>query len=179
MITWRALSILAIFLTGCGQAQSLRQGHTTATAPPFQSVANIYPQAETVRLFVASDTVVERPEYRFERKWLNPEGGYLLTADLVARLRRAVRAEPPQAAYAACFIPHHFFRFYDGSGRQIGQLSVCFCCGGIRADPQLILPKGWGQGADLVAIAAIVRATGSSPTVNCDQPGEGPEEGHF
>jgi hypothetical protein len=38
----------------------------------------------------------------------------------------------------ACFIPHHFFRYYDKSAKQIGEIAICFCCDGGKAKPVLL-----------------------------------------
>jgi hypothetical protein len=34
-----------------------------------------------------------------------------------------------------CFIPHHAFVFYDKDGKAVGQVSICFMCVGLRANP--------------------------------------------
>ena len=39
------------------------------------------------------------------------------------------------AMEAKCFIPHHAFVFYDKNGKTVGQVSICFMCVGLRADP--------------------------------------------
>lgn len=33
-----------------------------------------------------------------------------------------------EASAAACCVPHHEFRYYDQSGREVGRVSICFCC---------------------------------------------------
>lgn len=82
---------------------------------------------------------------------MNDPDGILLTAGQKAILDRSVhryRAKPSEMgkyAMPACFVPHHFFRYYDKGGRQIGELAVCYCCGDIRVTPYSYGPNGDGS----------------------------------
>ena len=41
------------------------------------------------------------------------------------------------AGEAKCFLPHHAFVFYDKDGKAVGQVSICFMCVGLRANPRV------------------------------------------
>lgn len=102
------------------------RGTTTAIRP--------WPEATEVRLFVEDLSYDERQ--RTGVSMSNPKGVVLnavqrVTLDKSVTLYRMTPEEYENAAYAACFIPHHFFRYYDSNGRQLGELAVCYCCRGI------------------------------------------------
>ncbi|WP_411341733.1 hypothetical protein V6U71_07885 [Sphingopyxis sp. J-6] len=99
-----------------------------------------WPEATHVRVFVKDISYDE-----FERtgkNMSNPEG-VLLSAtqrailDKSVHLYRMTPNELENNAVAGCFIPHHFFRYYDARGRQLGELAVCYCCMGIEFSPAL------------------------------------------
>jgi hypothetical protein len=50
---------------------------------------------------------------------------------LFGKRRSFGQAEPK------CFIPHHAFVFYDKDGKVERQVSVCFMCSNLRAEPPL------------------------------------------
>ncbi|MDP2011248.1 MAG: hypothetical protein Q8K11_13830 [Phenylobacterium sp.] len=119
--------------------------------------AALYPGTASAQLFVRND----------EQRRMDPAGK--LSGDQLERLTAALRQQPIPAATAACFVPHHFFRMYDVSGKMIGEIAVCFCCQGVQAKPALSIPKGQDMdlGADYEALAALVRELGSTPKLNC------------
>lgn len=155
MLRLAALAIAFFVLTACGAREP---------------VASVYPDATSVRMFVRSDEPIGDPP-SYEGRWLNPEGGYRLTAAQVQRLRATIHAEPIPVALTACFVPHHFFRFYDGTGRQVGELAVCFCCAGVRADPGLRLKGDQQLTGDYEALEKLVVELGSSTKVDCGEDG--------
>ncbi|CAN5844507.1 hypothetical protein BH11PSE1_BH11PSE1_00190 [soil metagenome] len=120
-------------------------------APP----APLYPGTASAQLFVSNDA---------ERRL---EPGPKLSEDQLKRLKAALHAEQPPEAYAACFVPHHFFRMYDASGRMIGEIAVCFCCQGVQAKPALPIPSEMDLSADYKALAALVQELGSTPRADC------------
>lgn len=61
--------------------------------------------------------------------------GALLSAAQVQRLIAAVTTEAPRGKYKPCYVPHHAFVFYDGSGKVVAHLEVCFTCGRTIASP--------------------------------------------
>lgn len=117
--------------------------------------AALYPGAASATLLVLND----------EQRRKVPAAR--LSDDQLKRLTSALRQQPIPAATAACFVPHHFFRMYDASGKMIGEISVCFCCQGVQAEPALPVPKDMDLGADYEALAALVRELGSTPKLNC------------
>jgi hypothetical protein len=71
---------------------------------------------------------------------------------------------------ASCFIPHHFFRYYDHSGRQIGEISVCFCCAGIEMEPSASLhlrPKQRFE-VDYGKLKLLVSSWGERTDIQCE-----------
>ncbi|KQZ63766.1 hypothetical protein ASD67_04230 [Sphingopyxis sp. Root1497] len=119
------------------ESSALRVGERIRVVPA--------PDAVEVRLFV--EGVPHRTTARVNQLINNPDG-ILLTAGQRAILDRSVhryRAKPSEMGkydMPACFIPHHFFRYYDKDGRQIGELAVCYCCGDIRVTPYTYGPNG-------------------------------------
>ena len=77
----------------------------------------------------------------------------------------------PDDAFAACFIPHHFFRYYDESGEVIGEFAVCFCCSGIEQSgaSNIDLSKNQMLGADFRKLEAFVRSLGERTDVQCSE----------
>ena len=65
----------------------------------------------------------------------------------------------------ACCSPRHAFRFYDATGRRLGDFIVCFECGCTDLDPRL--PEAYGKDVAIrwnrEALAAIVTAHGLTP----------------
>jgi hypothetical protein len=127
----------------------------------------IWPEAASVRLFV-EDIPYDKPN-RPDHGMSKP-AGVVLTKARQAIVSNAVQrktyAEYP--VVSACFIPHHFFRFYDARGRQLGELQVCYCCGGIElsgtphrlADRQM-----WGFDYD--GVEKMMADMGISSQVQC------------
>ncbi|HEV7287833.1 hypothetical protein [Sphingomonas sp.] len=71
---------------------------------------------------------------------------------------------------AACFIPHHYFRYYDASGKEVGDVAVCFCCDGVAASGSNVLKPSSGAilSADYRKVKALVAALGEPTDVLCD-----------
>ena len=122
---------------------------TTELKPGQRKLVVIAPQAFEVRLFVEG---MSRPNPKRVVELMKDRDGILLTAKQRARLDRSMvrhrmtRAEYENHATAGCFIPHHFFRYYDAAGKQMGELAVCYCCGGVAVsstDPPLGDDEGW------------------------------------
>lgn len=75
------------------------------------------------------------------------------------------RPVPDRGELAACFVPHHFFRYFDARGRQVGEISICFCCDGAASSGNI--PAGRELGADYGALEKLLRKWGVSTDVNC------------
>lgn len=73
----------------------------------------------------------------------------------------------------ACFVPHHFFRYYDQRGRQLGEIAVCFCCLGAEANPRLPFENGETDAlsVDIPGVKSFVKSLGVPTEIQCT-PGE-------
>lgn len=121
-------------------------------------LGEIYPEAVSARLFARS----------YARDHDEISEVRALTPDQIKRLRRDIHADSAALITAACFVPHHFFRMYDEKGKMIGEIAVCFCCSGVRANPKLSTPVGMEVAADYQDLAALVRELGSTPRIDCE-----------
>ena len=79
---------------------------------------------------------------------------------------------PPDAEHvvAGCFVPHHFFRYYDAQDRLLGEVAVCFCCLGVaayNAPPDNSRVSEVPMDADYNVIAKIVKEVGEEPEMGC------------
>jgi hypothetical protein len=144
------LNMIAILtLAACDEHAPLVQG-------PF-------PSAKEVRLFVS------KPYDGGNKVTYSKREGLALKADERAEFESTLRVEPMPQDMAACFVPHHFFRYYDADGKQIGEIEVCFCCEGVRASenskiavkPDQILTADYGK------LKKLVQRLGESTEVNC------------
>ncbi|ALJ15779.1 hypothetical protein LH19_23130 [Sphingopyxis macrogoltabida] len=140
------------------------RGTTTAIRP--------WPEATEVRLFVEDVSYDERA--RTGVTMSNPKGVVLnavqrATLDRSVTLYRMTAKEYANAVSAACFIPHHFFRYYDKSGRQLGELAVCYCCGGVDFSPAFRnLRRNEEWQFDFDAVEKMLKEMGVPTEVNCD-----------
>lgn len=153
MITRRQIGALGLssLLAACNRAR----------------VAGVYPTARSVRLFVRSD--IPSKDYSVYRTvWTGPRDGYLLNPDQMRRLRSTLEIVPTPSSPPACFIPHHFFRFLDKDGRQIGEIQICFCCLGAATEPALAIEPGKMLSADYSAVERLVHELGAPTNVQCD-----------
>ena len=136
---------------------------------PDRPVENIFPTASTVRLFVNTDYAKDGTAI------YSKPGGLLLNAAQRAEFESALRAHTisPDETFAACFIPHHFFRYFDANGKMIGEIEVCFCCAGVEASgaSNIELSDTEDLRADYTKLETLVRSLGEPTDVQCD--GEG------
>ncbi|MBK6412537.1 hypothetical protein [Sphingopyxis sp.] len=130
-----------------------------------------WPEAAEVRVFVE-----DIPFDEFERtgKNMSKPDGIVLTKSQRAVLDKAVhlyRMTPKEYennAVVGCFIPHHFFRYYDKKGRQIGEMAVCYCCGGIEFSPAIkwLRPEEEWQ-FEFEGVEQMLKEMGVPTDVNC------------
>ena len=159
-----ATRILALLATALAAAACERKidtiaqpGPSNATASiaqPFQDrrVTNPFPQATQLRLFVEVD--------------YTDAGKPILSKAFENSLK--IIAAPEEES--ACFMPHHFFRYYDARGKEVGDVAVCFCCYGVGASGSKTLepPDGAMLSADYQSVKALVAALGEPTDVLCD-----------
>ena len=144
------LGALALALAACGgrgatereaaadqaTADQAAADFSAAVAPPpavlSRTAVEIYPNAVEVRLVTIEHTgkvtdTGRGPLTRAQRQAI--EGTMSMT-----------NYGPGNGAAAACFVPHHFLEYYDASGKQVGEIAICFCCAGIRENPVIEPP---------------------------------------
>ncbi|WP_144037946.1 hypothetical protein [Sphingopyxis sp. KK2] len=147
------------------ESSALRFGERVRVSPA--------PDAVEVRLFV--EGVPHRATPRVNQLMNDPDG-ILLTAEQRAILDQSVhryRAKPSEMgkySMPACYIPHHFFRYYDKRGQQIGELEVCYCCGDIRVKPYSYGPNSDGSEVwdfDYDAVKKMLKAMDVPTDIDC------------
>jgi hypothetical protein len=129
----------------------------------------VYPSATRVNLLVR-DKFLNNVEVS-----TNPEGVDLTTAErqeFEQSIKKSVTVRPagkdyPGGSEAACFIPHHFFRYYDAKGTKIGEVEICFCCTGGVASPSLTTRNDDHEVFDVERIKALVKSMKLPTDVNC------------
>ena len=169
--------IAFLALASCSpNGQSRNQG--SKVQPRQQGTIRIdpvrpFPEAKEVRLFVDTGKTNRDRNVVYARP-----NGRKLTAGQRNDFERLLRIETPINVPAdsdywlvtSCFIPHHFFRYYDGSGHQIGEISVCFCCAGIEIEPSTSLGLKDRQRfeVDYVKLKSLVSSWGERTDIQCD-----------
>lgn len=174
---WTALLVAVGIALSLSMAGSDRAGiepavseQPTRGARGVKAAVRPWPEATEVRLFVEDLSYDERE--RTGATMSNPKGVALTatqraTLDESVTLYRMTAKEYGDYA-AACFIPHHFFRYYDTSGRRLGELSVCYCCDGIEFSPafQQLCPEEEWQ-FDFDGVEKMLKEMGVPTDVNC------------
>jgi hypothetical protein len=170
------LIVFAAALAGCGKIRmAMPPKGYDLTYLRVMTPARPYPEAAVVKLGIdnteidqQSGRVIEHPETI--RVLTSAERSTFESALHRLQLIGVPPAEPPSPA---CFVPHHFFRYYSATGQQIGEVAVCFCCRGFMATPAL--PYGNGQGGrkdefslDIARTKAFVRSLGLPTDMMCD-----------
>ena len=165
---------LSVALAGCGQ--STLEPPSSDGAPTYirwVSPAHPYATATQVRLTIENDYAwVDKKlvEHRHAVRVLSPQERQAF--EHAVRRVRLVGFVPKTRAEAigpACFVPHHYFRYYDAQGKQIGQLAVCFCCLGAQAEPRLAFEGGDADSlrVNIPAVKSFVRSLGLPTDVAC------------
>ena len=144
---------LLFMVTGCDQSTQVRK------------VEHPFPNASEVRLFVEVDYQENGGEPIFSK-----ENGLILSAADRVRFEDTLRFVATPEEMAMCFVPHHFFRYFDNKGKQVGEVAVCFCCAEtaatgsdkLKPEPDEILD------ADMEALKDLVLELGEPTQVLCD-----------
>ena len=156
---------LLFMVTACDQsAQVQKVEHSSPNVSEVRKIEDPVPNASEVRLFVEVDYDKNSGEPIFNKK-----NGVVLSATDRVRFEDTLRFVATPEAMAACFIPHHFFRYFDNEGKQVGEVAVCFCCAGtassgsdkLKPRPDEILD------ADLKALKNLVLRLGEPTQVLC------------
>jgi hypothetical protein len=165
----RALALLATaLLLGCSDPASEPAAQSSAEpvgqaagAQVAREVGNPFPSATEVKLFVNSGYDAEGHPIM--------SGSRILTPAQRKAFEAALRIEPMPEALDACFIPHHFFRYYDEQGSQIGEIKVCFCCEGVQVSPGASAVPDSNEifGADYSALKRLVQLMGERTDIEC------------
>ncbi|GAA0651133.1 hypothetical protein [Brevundimonas lenta] len=100
-----------------------------------------YPDAVSARLFVENDGPEGSPEVGV---MIEPQGRLLTAAQRREFEDSLSKVSSRGGSAAACFIPHHFLRYYDAAGQKVGEIAVCFCCSGAVSTPALFPYQGGG-----------------------------------
>ena len=139
---------------------------TVAVSVADKPFRNPFPSASEVRLFVNTDYDDKGEPIYSKAK--------LLTASQRAKLESmiAVHTISPDEAFAGCFMPHHFFRYFDQAGRLVGEVAVCFCCAGVQQSEgsNVRLTEGQMLVADFVKLKPFVASLGERTDVQCEGP---------
>lgn len=110
------------------------------------SAVRPFPEAASVKLFVEKNLNGKTIE-------LGKPNGLLLSPrqrlqyENTLKVWTAIRLSKDSTfgGHAMCFIPHHFFRYYDRTGKEIGEVAVCFCCQRVEMTPEERLPLANNQ----------------------------------
>lgn len=159
----RVFLFVAFGLLGasCGPAPAIK--NEVQEIAPTKLVRNAFPQASEVRLFVETDV-----DANGKSVFSKPEGLKLSPTERQA-FEASLVVEPVPDMVIGCFIPHHFFRYFDTSGRKVGEIAVCFCCGGVVPSGAANIPIAKDQrlGTDYKKLEAFVRSLGEPTQVQC------------
>jgi hypothetical protein len=147
------LVFVALLIASCDQSSQVRK------------IENPFPNASEIRLFVQVDYDKNSGEPILK----NATGVALSAADR-AQFEDTLKIVPIPDEMTACFVPHHFFRYFDRSGKQVGEVAVCFCCAGARASGSDRLEGRADEmlSADFQALEKVILELGEPTQVLCD-----------
>lgn len=165
------VGLALIACVGCSPADPSRSHQQAAASAqtssvPDRPVYNLFPSASEVRLFVETG-------YRGNESIFNPPRGIRLSRSqrAVFESALAIHTISPDEMFAACFIPHHFFRYFDTAGKLLGEVEVCFCCAGVQQSgaSHIKLQRNERLQADFKKLEALVRLLGARTDVQCER----------
>ena len=168
----RALFVLlaAIALAGLGACNSAKPDDNGSDQVGNRYEAYLpYPNATSVRLFVNAEGLSESGEWQ-----ISDTKGRLLSLNERKQFEKNIklyRPKPDEEQLAtACFFPHHFFRYYDQSGKFVGEIAVCFCCAQAQASPEFadVADDRWIE-YDFPGLYRFVEGLGLPTEVNCEE----------
>ena len=152
---------IGFMMAGCGPEPVAESA--IPNVAPTRPVNNPFPQATEMRLFV------ETARDAGGRPVFGMANGRKLSSKQRQAFEASLIVEPLPDSVDACFIPHHFFRYFDAKGRKVGQVSVCFCCSGVAVSDgsNIVVGKDQQVGADYTKLEAFVRSLGESTEAQC------------
>ncbi len=129
----------------------------------------VYPLAARVNLLI-KNSFLDGVEVSTK-----PDGVDLTTSErqeFEQSVKKSVTVRPAGKDYPgegtdACFIPHHFFRYYDAKGKKLGEVAICFCCTGGVATPSLTTRNDEYEVFDVERIKALVKKMKLPTDVGC------------
>ena len=159
----RCLAVVSLTLAACSCDRPVSHRNFAPKTEFPSGEIKPFPDATEVRLFVEKDYENGRPIY-------TKASGLVLTKEHRRKFESAMHVQVAPEAYAACFIPHHFFRYYNESDKLLGEFSVCFCCAGIRDAEGSGIKVGKDQelSFNYARLADLVRSLGEPTDVQCD-----------
>ena len=169
-----AVFAAALFAVKLVNVQTEDQASDVRSAPFVEAVTRdepiaIYPDAVRVNLLIKD----LQPGQDGRERSSKPKGVDLtqvqrrrLEGSITKRI--VIRPASSDPGVDGCFIPHHFFRYYDSSNKQIGEIEICFCCEGGSANPVLVEPTNEESTAyDIKKIKSLVKELKLPIDVNC------------
>lgn len=164
-ITTLFIPAILILAVGCDQPRSLEETESAGANLPSRDIENPFPNASQVRLFVEVSYTEDGGPI------LSNAEGIPLTDVERAQFEDTLKFVAAPEYMAACFIPHHFFRYFGSNGEQLGEVEVCFCCAGVAAagSNQLIERSGEMLSADYHVLEKLISKLGEPTDVMCDE----------
>lgn len=164
---WIFLAAFALF-AACSSGDTSPTGRNESARHKSFTVSDPFPDATEVRLFVESG------ERRKGQAVFTKSDGQALTQEQRKVLEEAIsikKIEEDQS-FAACFIPSHFFRYFDAKGKQIGEISVCFCCADIsiiadNPSSNLEIDEDHYLDFDYPGLTKLVQSMGEPTDIEC------------
>lgn len=159
-----------VLLGGCEAKENQTEVKAIASRTAPSAIASdlpvrgAFPDAREVRLFVETGQKSNgNPAYA-------EPNGRILTKAQRDTFESTLQIDPIPDALAACFIPHHFFKYYDSQGKELGQIEVCFCCAGVRASQSSQIAIGPDQwlSADFGKLERFIASLKLPTVVQCD-----------
>lgn len=173
---WAALLVAIGLILTLAMTSRADEDNFVLSPPPKPTAGSVpfapWPEAAEVRLFVEDLSIDEQ---RRTGTWTSRPNGIRLTADQRAivdqsvHLYRMTKREAGKRAIVGCFIPHHFFRYYDKAGRQIGELQICYCCQGIAMEPAIRPVSIYDEWQfDFPRVEKMLHEMGVPTDISCD-----------
>ena len=158
-------AILSLLCLACDErAQIAQRDRPAASDVPEVRGFKPFADASSVRLFV------ERGYDKQGNPMFTKSRGLLLSKDQRSKFEATLHSRKIPEAVIGCFIPHHFFKYYDKNDKEIGEFEVCFCCGGIRTNGAsgIVIPSGHELSLDYKALESLIKALGEPTDILCD-----------